>query len=301
MEKAKTTTNESKKVKLSVLIPVKNEELNLPGCLESLRDWADEIVVVDSQSNDHTIPIAESFGAKILQFHYKGGWPKKRQWALDSFDFQHEWILLLDADEILLEPVKKEIETAIQEKGVDGFRIRFQIHFLGRVLKHGDNDLWKVCLFRKGRGRYENRLAQQDISMGDMEVHEHIMVNGKTGQLHHPIRHENLNRLDRYIDKHNAYSNWEARVWMRGNEDNGVKPCLWGGQAGRRRWLKKTFMAFPGSPLFLFIYKFFICRGFMDGIPGLIYCLFQSVYIFHIKAKMYEIKKMIHSSGLRKD
>src|SRR5690606_35260020 len=101
-------------VPVSVLIPVRNEAHNLPRCVDALKGWADEVVVVDSQSTDGTIEIAEQYGATVLQFHYQGGWPKKRQWALDTYPFRNDWILLLDADEILLDPIKEEMAAAIR-------------------------------------------------------------------------------------------------------------------------------------------------------------------------------------------
>ncbi len=86
---------------ISVLIPTKNEAANIGRCLTQLHGWADEVVIADSQSEDNTVQIAQSFEAKVIQFYYSGGLPKKRQWALDTYPFRNEWILLLDADEIL--------------------------------------------------------------------------------------------------------------------------------------------------------------------------------------------------------
>jgi glycosyltransferase involved in cell wall biosynthesis len=91
---------------LSVIIPVKNEALNLSACLTVIAGWADEIIVADSNSTDGTQEIAKQFGATVIQFNYEGGWPKKRQWVLDTYPIRNEWVLLLDADEILLDPLK---------------------------------------------------------------------------------------------------------------------------------------------------------------------------------------------------
>src|SRR5579885_2020164 len=161
---------------ISVLIAVKNEEGNLARCLEALRGWAGEIVIVDSQSTDRTVEVAKSHGATVLQFHYQGGWPKKRQWALDTYSFAYEWILLLDADEILEEPIKREIEVSIRQPTHVGYYLRFRIIFLGRMLRFGDTQLWKLALFRRGRAHYEKRLDRQDTSMQDMEIHEHVVA-----------------------------------------------------------------------------------------------------------------------------
>src|SRR5262249_40120835 len=159
---------------VSVLIAVRNEERNLPRCLEGIRDWAGEVVVVDSQSSDRTVDVAKSFGATVLQFDYQGGWPKKRQWALDTYSFRHESILLLDADEILEDAIKCEIDAAVRQPKFVGYYLRYQIIFLGRKLRFGDTQLWKLALIRKGHAHYEKRLEQQDVSMQDMEIHEHV-------------------------------------------------------------------------------------------------------------------------------
>ncbi len=284
-------------VPVSVLIPAKNEVINIGRCLAALEGWADEIVVVDSQSTDGTFQTAESFGAKVLQFHYQGGWPKKRQWALDTYPFRNEWILLLDADEILLPPIKEEIRAAIKSTNYDGYWLRFQIYFFGRQLKYGDTQLWKLFLFRKGKGRYEKRLDKQDISMSDIEVHEHVIVDGNTGRLENPIRHENFNSLDRYVQKHNEYSNWEARLYS-GNPKGEIKVSLFGSQVERRRWLKNTFLNWPGSSILAFLYKYFFRLGFLDGKAGFFYCCFQAIQVFHVKAKIYEIENCQREKSL---
>ncbi|HYA42049.1 MAG TPA: glycosyltransferase family 2 protein [Syntrophobacteraceae bacterium] len=274
---------------ISVLIPTRNESANIGRCLEELHGWADEIVVVDSQSSDNTVQIAESFGAKVIQFYYTGGLPKKRQWALDTYPFRNEWILLLDADEIVEGPIRNEIGEAIKTTEYDGYWLRFQIYFLGRRLKYGDTQLWKLFLFRKGKGRYEKRLDNQDRSMSDIEVHEHIIVSGKTGRLKNPIRHENVNSMSRYISKHNEYSNWEAGVFIKSSNGE-IKSSLFGSQAQRRRWLRTRFFCLFGSPFYVFLYKYFIRYGFMDGKQGFIYSLFQAIQVFHTKSKIFELR-----------
>lgn len=275
---------------VTVIIPVRNEARNLARCLEALRK-VEEIYVVDSQSTDETCAIARSFGAKVVQFNYKGGWPKKRQWAMDSLPIANEWILLLDADEILTRELSDEIRHAIQNPDVVGYRIRLQLYFLGRVLRHGDASFCKLSLFRKGKGRFECRLRDQDRSMADMEVHEHVIVAGPVEALGHSLVHHNVESLSHYIQKHNEYSNWEAQVLtQRAAGPDGIEPSLFGTQAQRRRWLKKKLYRLPGSPILLFLYRYFLRLGFLDGVPGLIYCGFQAIQMFHTKAKIYELR-----------
>jgi glycosyltransferase involved in cell wall biosynthesis len=284
---------------VSVLVATRNEERNLPRCLESLRE-AGEVYVIDSQSTDTTVAIAELYGAHVVQFHYRGGWPKKRQWALDSLPFSYEWVLLIDADEALTPELLEEITEAIQTSRFDGYYIKLRMFFLGRELRHSGASFYKLLLFRRGKARFECRLAEQDDSMADMEVHEHVVAESsdRIGKLKHPLIHHNVESLSHYIQKHDKYSNWDARVWFEGQRSaRDLPPALFGSQAQRRRWLRKTFFWLPGSPVLFFFYKYIFCLGFLDGIPGLIYCGLQGVQFFHVKAKIYELKMQ----GMRRE
>lgn len=279
---------------ISVIVPVRNEARNLPRCLESLAGVG-EVYVIDSQSTDGTVAIAQSLGAKVVQFHYGGGWPKKRQWAMDTLPFAFDWILLLDADEVLTPELAAEIRHALQSFEIDGYSIRLQMYFLGRILRHCDASFWKLCLFRKGRGRFECRLKDQDASMADIEIHEHVVVDGRTAKLRKALVHHNVDSLSRYILKHNEYSNWEARVLLQSEGDansnvEAVRPDLFGTQAQRRRWLKRNLYRLPGSPVLLFLYRYVFRLGLLDGVPGLVYCTFQALQMFHTKAKIYELR-----------
>jgi glycosyltransferase involved in cell wall biosynthesis len=292
MEQTLETRNvsvEAGMLPVSVIVPVRNEARNLPRCLQALRNVG-EVHVIDSQSSDETVEIARSFGAKVVQFHYQGGWPKKRQWAMDTLPLAYDWILLIDADEVLTPELAGEIRATIQNPTIDGYYILLRTEFLGRVLRHGDVGLWKLSLFRRGKGRYECRLKDQDASMADMEVHEHVVVEGETAKLRSPLVHRNVESLSRYIQKHDEYSNWESRVLLEAGEDTDLPPSLLGTQAQRRRWLKRKLFAVPGSAVLLFLYRYFYRLGFLDGVPGLIYCGFQAVQMFHSKAKIYELR-----------
>ncbi|HEV2697817.1 MAG TPA: glycosyltransferase family 2 protein [Terriglobales bacterium] len=275
---------------VSVIVPVRNEERNLPRCLESLRGMG-EVYVIDSQSSDATQEIARSFDATLVQFHYRGGWPKKRQWALDTLPLAFDWILLLDADEVVTPELAHEIEQAIHDRKFDGYYLKLQMHFLGRELRHCGANFYKLSLFRRGKGHFERRIEHQDTSMCDMEIHEHVIVDGPTARLRHALTHRNVEALSHYIRKHDQYSNWESRVLterMSGAAE--IQPYLFGTQAQRRRWLKKVFFSVPGSPIALFLYRYLLRLGFLDGVPGLIYCGLQAVQMFHTKAKIYEMK-----------
>jgi len=273
---------------ISVIVPVRDEARNLPRCLESLADFG-EVYVIDSKSADDTDAIAQSHGAKVIQFHYEGGWPKKRQWAMDTLPLAYDWVLLVDADEAITPVLAEEIRQAVQNPDVDGYRIALQMYFLGRVLRHGGAGFYKLSLFRRGKGRFECRFRDQDVSMADIEVHEHVVVAGKTAKLRNSLIHHNVESLSRFIRKHDEYSNWEARVWLEGEAGYGeLRPSLFGTQAQRRRWLRKKFFGLPGSPVLFFIYRYVFQLGFLDGTPGLIYCGLQGSHLFNVKAKIYE-------------
>jgi glycosyltransferase involved in cell wall biosynthesis len=274
---------------VSVIIPTRNEAQNISRCLQSLPGVA-EVFVVDSQSTDGTPEIARQLGANVIQFHYRGGWPKKRQWAMDSLPLTCDWILLLDADEILTPELVEEIRLAVKAEGINGYYIALNMYFLGRRLRHADASFWKLSLFRRGMGRFECRTRDQDASMADMEVHEHVIVDGSTSKLRNRLTHYNVNSLSQYIEKHNRYSNWEARVWGEPASSCELEPEFWGTQAQRRRFLRKYFLGVPGAPLYFFLYKCIFRLGFLDGVPGLIYCCLQGIQFFHIKAKIYELQ-----------
>jgi glycosyltransferase involved in cell wall biosynthesis len=286
---AGSPTTLANRIPVTVIIPTRNEARHLSRCLEAAR-LCSEIYVIDSQSTDETAEIAHTFGAKVVQFRYQGGWPKKRQWALDSIPFENEWVLLLDADEILTPELADEVQRAIRNPMFQGYYVFLRLNFLGRVLRFGDSGFWKLSLFRCGKGHFECRLRDQDDSMGDIEVHEHVVVDGSTGVLKNALLHENVETLSRYIAKHNEYSNWESRVLAQdGEQDCELPPALFGTQAQRRRWLKKWLYRIPGSPMLLFLYRYVFRLGILDGVPGLIYCCFQSIQMFHTKAKIYEL------------
>jgi hypothetical protein len=126
-----------------------------------------------------------------------------------------------------------------------------------------------------------------------------VIVNGQTGHLRASIVHHNVSSLSRYLEKHNEYSNWEARVWIEPTDHpRALSPKWFGTQAQRRRWLRKKFFAFPGSPMLLFLYRYFLRLGFLDGRAGLFYCGLQAIQLVHVKAKIYELRLRHAQTGV---
>src|ERR1035437_1949469 len=184
----------SDSIAVTVVIPTRNEARHLARFRSGVRRFS-EVYVVDSQSTDSTVEIARAFDADVVQFQYQGGWPKKRQWAIDSLPLENNWILLLDADEVLTSDLADEIEDSVNDPNFMGYQAFHQLSVLGRVLRFGGNGFWKLSLFRRGKGHFECRLKDQDQSMGDIEVHEHIVVDGRVGKLRHELPHHNIESL----------------------------------------------------------------------------------------------------------
>jgi glycosyltransferase involved in cell wall biosynthesis len=276
-----------KKLSITVIIPTLNEESNLSNCLKPILNWVEKIIIVDSNSTDGTLEIAKDSGVEILNFSYKGGWPKKRQYVLDTYNFKTDWILLLDADEILTEKVKESICNAINSDQFDGYYLWFKMYFLNKFLRFSDPGMRKLSLFRAGFGAYEMRYENQNSSMGDMEVHEHVIVKGRTGEIKEPIQHFNYNSLSRFIIKHDQYSNYECKVHIHGSEGE-LNSRFFGSFEQRRRYIKGKLIRNPLAPIFYFLYMFIFRFGFIDGRQGFYYILYQSMYLYFVNSKIYE-------------
>lgn len=282
------------KLPVSVIVPVLNEELNLPECLASVA-WADEIFVVDSGSKDSTAAISESHGAQVVRFHFQPGGPRKKNWSLDNLPFRNEWILIIDADERITPELEEEIR-ALFAKGpdCDGYYLNRMQFFLGTWLKHGGNfPSWNMRLLKQNSGRYE-QLGTEGLGFaGDVEVHEHIILEGKAGYLQAPMLHEDFKDLHHFIDRHNRYSTWEAtmrRKAAHGETTSSIQAKFFGTPVERKRFLRGVLNYLPCKPLIWFVYTYILRAGFLDGRAGLLYAWFKAIQEFHINAKMYELE-----------
>ena len=283
------------KIPVSVMIPAKNEEANLPACLESL-SRADEIFVVDSKSSDRSVEIAEQYGATVVQFHFDGRWPKKKNWSLENLPFRHEWVLIVDCDERIPPELWEEIEAAIQNSAYDGYYLNRKVFFLGTWIRHGGRyPDWNLRLFKHKKGRYENLKTEEIRNTGDNEVHEHVILEGASGYLKNDMLHIDFRDIYHWLERHNRYSNWEARVYLNllnSKEESGtIGASLWGNAVQRKRFLKKIWVRLPFKPTLRFILFYIIQLGFLDGKAGYIYGRLLSQYEYQIGVKVYELQK----------
>jgi glycosyltransferase involved in cell wall biosynthesis len=278
---------------LTVLIAAKDEERNIARCLATLSP-AERVIVIDSHSRDRTATIAVEQGAEVVQFEYGGGYPKKRQWALDTLAITTPWILLLDADEAMTPALWQETAYSITKSdAADAYFIVKGFHFLERRFRFGGFSHKAVLLFRRGKVRFERFIGDSDLNL-DMEVHERILVNGKLGNIRIPLIHEDFKGLTAYVDRHNKYSSWEANIryaFLHGSptEHDGIHPNLFGNHQERRRFLKMIAMRVPFEPQLWFLYHYIARLGFLEGRPGLIASQIRASYIAQVRAKLYEL------------
>ena len=279
----------STRVPVSVIVPIKNEAANLPRCLASVK-WADEILVVDSASTDGSIAIAQQHGAKVVQFEFNGTWPKKKNWALETLPFRNEWVFVLDADEVLPLEAETEFAQAIADGGdIAGYWINRRFIFMGRWLRHAYYPNWNLRLFRHALGRYE-KLTDAPTNSGDNEVHEHVLLNGGTAKLKVEIDHYAFPSIDIFVEKHNRYSNWEARVAADTLLDSSSKKIS-SPTVDRRRKLKTLSRQLPFRPLLRFLYVYVWQKGFLDGAEGYYFARLHGFYEFLSVAKTRELLK----------
>ena len=283
------------KVPVSVLVPIRNEAANLPRCLASVA-WADEVFVVDSASTDGSGEIALRHGARVVPFHFNGTWPKKKNWALENLPFTHDWVFILDADEVLPPAAEAEFRAVVTgdraagvDPGVAGYWINRRFRFMGRWLQHAYYPNWNLRLFRHRLGRYE-KLTDADTRSGDNEVHEHVIVQGRTGRLRAEMDHYAFPSVDVFVEKHNRYSNWEARVALDRYLGRSAGQ-LQSDRVGARRRLKELASRLPGRPLLRFLYVYLWQRAFLDGREGYYFARLHGFYEFLAVAKTYELRK----------
>ena len=250
---------------LSVAMIAMNEEANLPRTLESVR-WADEIVIVDSASKDRTIEIAQSFGAKT-SFHAFAGHGEQKNVALDLCT--SDWVLLLDADEVLTPGLQDEIRRLLAGEPQSGPRygaywIPRRNLILGRWIRHGGfyPDL-KLRLFRRGAARLEEGVGP----------HSTPQFAGPRGRLKHDMLHYAYPELNSYLEHMSRYSNEIAQLLhKRGRDSRSLPAFLWNAVL---------------NPVATFFYNYFIRLGFLDGREGLLLHLNHSVYIHWKFAKAW--------------
>lgn len=268
---------------LTIVIPVKNEEQNLPGCLAAIgHNFAQEIVVIDSESTDRTREIAESFGARVIDFQWNGQFPKKRNWYLRNHTPFTEWVLFLDADEYLTDEFKQALTHALKAPDKVGYWLNYTVYFMGKRLR-GGYPLKKLALFRVGAGEYEY-IDEKQWSHLDMEIHEHPILAGNIGTIKAKIDHRDFRDIAHYVAKHNEYSSWEAARYLRMTAQTKSIPLTW------KQRIKYRLLRTPLAGPAFFFGSFFLLGGFLDGSRGFAFAMLKMAYFTEIYCKIKELK-----------
>lgn len=251
---------------LSVVITTKNEEENIGRCIKSTQPLADEVIVIDSGSEDRTVEIARNLGAKV--FYNKWiDYPVQVQYGIERASMNY--ILVLDADEELSEELRCSIKKVIENRENECYQLNRRTYYLGRFLKHVWHPEWRTRLFKKGMARYEGQL------------HEEVVCMGKTGRLEGDLYHYSYKNLEDQLTRIIRYAKTSAQIMH---------------ENGRRFRLINLLV----NPLWAFM-KVFIKKGFLDGYRSFIIGVFEFIYTFLKYAFLLEINLKNGKKGIYGD
>lgn len=244
---------------ISVVIITKNEEQNIGKCLESIK-WCDEIIVVDDESSDKTIEIAKKYKTTIYSRSLNNNFSVQRNFGISKA--KYDWVLFVDADEIVSDALAYEISNAIQLKdqnlnSFNGFYIKRTDFMWGKQLKYGETGGIKLL-----------RLAKKDSGLWIGMTHEEWKINNSVGSLRNPLLHFPHQTLEEFLKEINFYTDIKAKELKLKN----TKVSFW------------SILLYPISK---FLVNFFVKRGFMDGMPGLVFAIIMSLHSFLVRSKLW--------------
>lgn len=296
VQAAKLKTESERNMRLFVVILTFNESRHIERAIESVTLFAERVLVVDSGSTDDTVPLAEALGATV----YKKPWVNyatQFNWALNQLPDGVDWVLRLDADEVVTPHLVNEILTQLPNvaANVNGIYLPRRMNFLGQPMRWGGVfPVHVLRIFRPTRGRVENRWMD-----------EHLIVEGETCSFDGGILDDNLNSLSWWTNKHNAYASREVvdvlNLQYNFFPQETIAKLQGGEQASVKRWLKENVYAhLPGGlrAFTYFVYRYLLRLGFLDGKPGMIFHVLQGFwYRYLVDAKLYEVKAHMRRTG----
>lgn len=265
----------------SVLILTKNEEASLPGCLSSVH-WCDDVVVLDSHSTDRTREIAREAGARVEERAFDD-FGSQRNHALEKMRFRHPWVFQLDADERFREELRVECERVIALDSRSAYSVPNRIFFMGKWIKHSTQYPFpQVRLVKVGEVKFRKAGHGQALDWAKRGE----------GALEVPYDHFNFSKgLGDWMQKHRHYAAQEAENTLRLRREPVGWGDLWSGdRLSRLRSMKRILVRLPGRAVVKFLYLYVFCGGFLDGMPGLIYCGLQGYYELMIGTKVRELR-----------
>ena len=246
-------------IKISILLPTYNCEKTIISTLKSIK-WSDDILVVDSFSNDSTLDIVKEYGVNIIQHEYINS-AMQKNWALQYCT--HDWVFQIDSDETLEEKAEAIIRDAINNAGENThcFKMPRKNHVLGKWVKYGGlYPDWEYRLFMKEYGKWWDR-----------EVHSRIVVPGEVKTLETPLIHHGMPNISKQLSNLNRYTRYEADELS-------------------KKKINFSFVKWVLGPIYIFMKRYFLLQGFRDGWRGFFLAIYAGVYLFISHAKLLEIQ-----------
>lgn len=246
---------------IAVVIAAKNEEKDIKNCLDSVK-WVDEIVVVDDMSTDNTVNVAKEYTDKVYINDSKGDFHRNKNMAIEKASC--EWILSLDADEVVPEALSDEIRQAVKSENIQGYYLNRRNYFLGKWVKGCD---WYpdyiIRLFRKG------------VTQWPLEIHDtpNIEDEARVGYLKNDYLHYSYKSMNQFLNKFVLYTTCLAR-----EEVSKGTVITW----------KNFCLYFFVKPLYAFVRKYFIKGGFKDGFRGFFISFSSYMVLFVTYSKVWE-------------
>lgn len=269
-------------MRVSVLILTHNESINIARCLASL-SWCDDVVVVDSGSTDDTVDIARSYGARVIHRPFDN-FANQRNFGIERGAMRNDWVLHLDADEVVTPQFGEELAALSPETGIDAFNVPSKLMLFGRWISHAG--MYPAYQVRLGR---RDRLRFIQVGHGQREN----LPGERVATFPEPYLHYSFSHgMRRWLEKHVRYAKDEADLMMRARSDIGKEASGIVGKSAsaRRRNLKAWAARLPlfFRPAARFVYVYLIRMGFLDGSGGLAYAVMLSVYEGMIAIFAYE-------------
>jgi glycosyltransferase involved in cell wall biosynthesis len=267
----------------SIYILTYNEEIDIADCIESAL-LSDDVIVVDSFSTDRTMEIAAGYPIRMVQHKFESH-GKQRTWMLEAIETKYDWVYILEADERMTPELFAECVAATKSQEVIGYYVAERVMFMGRWIRYSTQyPRYQMRLFKKGK-----------VWFSDYGHTEREVCDGATGFLQETYPHYTSGKgLSRWIDKHNRYSNDEAKETISQLSQGKVnwRELFWGkSEIEKRRALKDLSLRLPFRPILRWIYMYFLLRGFLDGKAGFAWCTLQAFYEYLILLKVEEIEQ----------
>lgn len=275
---------------ISVLILTLNEEANIAACLDSVA-WADDVLVLDSGSEDRTVAMAKARGARVVHRPFDS-FAGQRNYGLQEGGLQNDWVLHLDADERVTPALYNELVSVTGSPQYDAYRVPSKLIFRGQWLKHAG-------MYPTYQIRFGHRNALSFVQVGHGQRGQ--LPASRIGTLNEPLLHYAFSKgIADWFTRHNRYSTDEAQHALQQQEEAiDWRGLLCGDAQRKRRALKDLSYRMPLRPLLRFLYMYVGKQGFRDGRPGLDYCLMMAVYEYMIGLKVTHAKHAREHTGAR--